>query len=77
MRLDNGSIISAEEVKSKSCRSNFFIDKKVKSQEVITFAKNLAVMIEAGLSVSRALSVLGKQSKIKFYKNLGKYYGFC
>ena len=66
VRLDNGSIISAEEVKSKKLPFKFFsLIKKVKSQEVITFAKNLAVMIEAGLSVSRALSVLGKQSKNK------------
>lgn len=66
VRLNNASIISAEEVKNKKISLKLFsFRKKVKSQEVITFAKNLAVMIEAGLSVSRAMSVLSKQSKNK------------
>jgi len=66
IRSDNGSIIFAEEVKSKRTPFKFFsLRKKIKLQEVITFAKNLSVMIDAGLSVSRALSILEKQSKNK------------
>lgn len=66
VRLNNASIISAEEVKNKKISLKIFVfRKKIKPQEVITFAKNLAVMIEAGLSVSRAMSVLSKQSKNK------------
>lgn len=64
VRSDNGSIISVEEVKNKKSSFKFFsFRKRIKPQEVITFAKNLSVMIDAGLSVSRSLTVLGKQSK--------------
>lgn len=64
VRSNNGSIISAEEVKSKKSSFKLFsFRKRIKPQEVITFTKNLSVMIDAGLSVSRAMTVLGKQSK--------------
>jgi type IV pilus assembly protein PilC len=66
VRSDNASIISAEEVKNKKTPFKIFsLKKKIKSQEIITFAKNLSVMIDAGLAVSRALTVLTKQSKNK------------
>jgi len=66
VRSGKGSIISAEEVGAKKSSFAFFsLKKKIKPQETITFAKNLAVMIDAGLSISRALSVLGKQSRNK------------
>jgi type IV pilus assembly protein PilC len=66
VRSENGSIVSAEEIKNGGASFKFFsIRRKIKSQEVITFAKNLSVMVDAGLSVSRALTVLSKQSKNK------------
>ena len=71
IRANNGTVLSVKEMKSKKLPFNFFsFKKKIKSQEIITFAKNLSVMVDAGLSVSRALSVLGKQSR---NKNLYKY----
>ena len=66
VRANNGSILSAEEIKSKKVSLKFLsFRKKIKSQEIITFAKNLAVMVDAGLPVSRSLSILIKQSKNK------------
>lgn len=67
VRENNGSILSVEELNGK----NFFDIKflsfggRIKPQEVINLAKNLAVMIDAGMSISRALQVLGKQSQNK------------
>lgn len=65
VRTLGGSIVSVEEIESKKSVFKFSFRKKIKPEEQITFAKNLAVMIDAGLSVSRAISVLQKQSKNK------------
>jgi type IV pilus assembly protein PilC len=66
VRIEQGSIISVEEVSTnKHSFKIFSFSKKIKPEEQINFAKNLAVMIDAGLSVSRAISILQKQSKNK------------
>jgi type IV pilus assembly protein PilC len=71
VRSENASIISAKEIKQvKNPVKLFLFKKKIKLQEVITFSKNLAVMIDAGLSVSRAMAVLAKQSKNKVFVSL-------
>ncbi len=42
----------------------------LKTEEKITFTKNLASMISAGLTLSRALSVIERQSKKKAMKDI-------
>jgi type IV pilus assembly protein PilC len=60
--------ISIKEVKEKSLDSfsnlnfNLKIFNRVSLSEKISFTKNLSGMLQAGLSLSRALQVLGKQS---------------
>lgn len=70
VRSQGGSIVSVEEVQKKKSKPIVLFAKRIKAQEVITFAKNLAVMIDAGLSISRALTVLGKQTKNKRFGTL-------
>lgn len=68
VKEDGGAVISVVETKSGIAfnfgkLNNMFAT--VKAQEKITFARNLASMIEAGLPVTRALSVMEKQTKNK------------
>lgn len=67
LRANGSSVLSVEEVKSAKAGFHFSFRKKISSAELINFAKNLSVMIDAGLSVSRALAVMQKQSKNKHF----------
>lgn len=65
LRKEGSTLLSVEEIKEHKIQFHFSIRKAVKAEELISFAKNLAVMTDAGLPVSRALSILAKQSKRK------------
>jgi len=71
IREEGGSVISIQEVKSFMALAflgNLFGD--IKTHQKIIFAKNLGLMMKAGLSMTRALSVMSKQSKSKSFKKL-------
>lgn len=70
VRNENGSIVSVEEKKQARSFNLFTIGRRIKQEEIINFAKNMGVMIDAGLSISRAISVLQKQSKNKKFSDL-------
>jgi type IV pilus assembly protein PilC len=62
------------EVKEKSSSKGFNVNislgifNKVKTMDKINFARNLGSMLDAGLALSRALSVLERQSHSKVFK---------
>lgn len=71
IREEGGSVISIQEVKSfMSLASLNDIFGGIKTHQKITFAKNLGLMMNAGLPVTRALSVMSRQSKSKPFKKL-------
>ncbi|MDO8589760.1 MAG: type II secretion system F family protein [bacterium] len=71
IREEGGSVVSIQELKSFTPLISLGnILGGVKTHQKITFAKNLGLMMTAGLPVTRALSVMSKQSKSKPFKKL-------
>mgnify|MGYP001592542826 CR=1 FL=1 len=73
LKQDGSTVISAEEIKDKKTFSfQIFssVFSGVKTHDKINFAKNLSKMIDAGLPVTRGLSILERQSKGQFRKIL-------
>lgn len=71
IREEGGSVISIQEV--KNFMSFVYLGRLfngINTHQKITFAKNLGLMMNAGLTVTRALAVMGKQSKSKPFKKL-------
>jgi len=67
------TVISVEELHGRGKINIDFINaaiSRVKAQDKIIFAKNLGAMIKAGLSLSRALEVLKKQTRNQKFKNI-------
>jgi len=75
IKREGQTLISVEEERSRKLFSLERINKliaSVKEQEKIVFAKNLSAMLEAGLPMARALSVIEKQSKNPKFKAVVK-----
>ena len=71
IREEGGRVISIREVGNQSVLLFWdSIFSNINTHQKITFAKNLGLMMKAGLPVTRALSVMGKQSKSKPFKKL-------
>lgn len=72
IREEGGTVVTIEEVKGGLHKNISFggLFGGIKTQAKINFAKNLSSMINAGLPVTRALSVMGKQAKNAAFKKL-------
>ncbi len=55
--------LSVSELKKRSLNLNITLFSRISNAEKILFARNLSAMVEAGLSLARALGVLEKQTK--------------
>jgi type IV pilus assembly protein PilC len=64
------SASDGEKSKKRGFNMEISFGSGVSTQDKIMFSRNLGAMIEAGLSVSRALSVIEKQTKKKKFKSI-------
>lgn len=75
IKKDGSTVLSTEEIKTKGLKGLLNMEipflNGVKMHDKVTFAKNLAKMIDAGLPVTRGLSIMERQSKGQFKKILG------
>ncbi|MBU6426704.1 type II secretion system F family protein [Patescibacteria group bacterium] len=71
VRESGDEIVAVTEKKTKlSLHMNISLFSRVKTIEKINFARNLGAMLEAGLALSRALSVLERQTRNKKMQNI-------
>lgn len=70
LKKDYETILFIEEKTGSGFDISFSLFKKVKIKDKIMFTKNIAGMLEAGISISRALQILERQTKDKFFKNI-------
>lgn len=74
IKKEGSTVLSTEEIKGKKSLSFLSMELSflsgVKTHDKITFAKNLAKMIEAGLPATRGLSIMERQARGQFKKVL-------
>lgn len=71
LKAEGKTLITAEEVRAGKGLSRLDISfGGVKLADKITFAKNLGAMVDAGLALSRALTVMERQTKSKKFKKI-------
>ncbi len=72
MRAEGMTVISAQAQASSHASSRFFRGwfKRVSLRDKIIFAGNLSAMIGAGLSLSRALQILARQTEQAYFRSV-------
>lgn len=70
LKKDYSTVLFIEERPKTGLNVNISLFNSVKTKEKIMFTKNIAGMIEAGISISRALQILEKQTVNKYFKKI-------
>ena len=71
LKAEGEIVLSVKETKKTEFLSlNFSLFNRVKNHDKIIFARNLASMLDAGLALSRSLSVIERQTKNAGLKNI-------
>ncbi len=64
------TIISVVEVKDAAAKKSSFQSKKVKGDEIVIFARQLATMVDAGIPIIQGLDALGEQVTHPVFKKV-------